>query len=90
MRASPGVSRRFFRTLRNNAMPDNPHMTALELMFEKYHVSAGLFGHDHNYQHYKKNGVDYFITGSGQKAERGHHRRNGLGVPLIFAWLAAI
>jgi hypothetical protein len=44
---------------------DNPHMTALEPLFEKYGVSAGFFGHDHNYQHYRKNGVNYFITGGG-------------------------
>jgi 3',5'-cyclic AMP phosphodiesterase CpdA len=44
---------------------DNPHMTALEPMFEEYHVSAAFFGHDHNYQHYQKNGVQYFITGGG-------------------------
>jgi acid phosphatase type 7 len=43
----------------------NPHMTALTPMFEKYHVSAGLFGHDHNYQHYLKNGVHYIICGGG-------------------------
>jgi acid phosphatase type 7 len=44
---------------------DNPQMTALEPLFEKYHLSAGFFGHDHNYQHYLKNGVHYFITGGG-------------------------
>jgi hypothetical protein len=44
---------------------DNPHMTALEPMFEKYRLSAGFFGHDHNYQHYVQNGVHYFITGGG-------------------------
>ena len=44
---------------------ENPRMTALEPMFEKYRVSAGFFGHDHNYQHYLKNGVHYFITGGG-------------------------
>jgi len=44
---------------------NNPHMTALTPMFEKYHVSAGLFGHDHNYQHYLKNGVHYLIAGGG-------------------------
>jgi 3',5'-cyclic AMP phosphodiesterase CpdA len=44
---------------------DNPHMTALEPMFEKYNVSAAFFGHDHNYQHYLKNGINYFITGGG-------------------------
>jgi acid phosphatase type 7 len=44
---------------------DNPHMTALMPMFEKYKVTAGIFGHDHNYQHYLKNGVHYIITGGG-------------------------
>ena len=44
---------------------DNPHMTALVPMFEKYHVSAAFFGHDHNYQHYLKNGVHYLVTGGG-------------------------
>jgi hypothetical protein len=43
----------------------NPHITALTPMFEKYHVSAGFFGHDHNYQHYLKNGVHYVVTGGG-------------------------
>jgi hypothetical protein len=44
---------------------NNPHMTALTEMFEKYHVSAGFFGHDHNYQHYLKKGVHYVIAGGG-------------------------
>jgi hypothetical protein len=43
----------------------NAHMTALEPMFEKYKVSAALFGHDHNYQHYLLRGVHYFISGGG-------------------------
>jgi hypothetical protein len=44
---------------------DNPHMTALIPMFEKYHVNAAFFGHDHNYQHYLKNGIHYLVTGGG-------------------------
>jgi 3',5'-cyclic AMP phosphodiesterase CpdA len=44
---------------------DNPEMTALLPIFEKYKVSAGFFGHDHNYQHYLKNGIHYFTTGGG-------------------------
>src|SRR5581483_5476334 len=43
----------------------SPHMTALTPMFEKYHVSAAFFGHDHNYQHYVKNGIHYVTTGGG-------------------------
>jgi len=44
---------------------DNAHITALEPMFEKYGVAAAFFGHDHNYQHYLKSGVHYFVTGGG-------------------------
>lgn len=44
---------------------DNPHMTALMPLLEKYKVTAGFFGHDHKYQHYLKNGIHYFITGGG-------------------------
>jgi len=40
-------------------------MTALVPLLEKYHVTAGLFGHDHNYQHYLKNGIHYIGTGGG-------------------------
>jgi hypothetical protein len=43
----------------------NPEMTALIPLLEKGHVTAGFFGHDHNYQHYLKNGVHYVITGGG-------------------------
>ena len=44
---------------------DNAHMAALTPMLEKYHVAAAFFGHDHNYQHYVKNGVHYVTTGGG-------------------------
>lgn len=44
---------------------NNAHMTALTAMFERYHVSAGFFGHDHNYQHYFKNGIHYVTAGGG-------------------------
>jgi acid phosphatase type 7 len=40
-------------------------MNALVPMFEKYRLTAGFFGHDHNYQHYLKNGVHYVVTGGG-------------------------
>jgi len=48
-----------------NRQDQNPKMAALTPMFEKYKVTAGFFGHDHNYQHYLKNGVHYVITGGG-------------------------
>ncbi|SPE35955.1 Metallophosphoesterase [Candidatus Sulfopaludibacter sp. SbA6] len=44
---------------------NNPLMTALVPLLEKYHVSAGFFGHDHNYQHYLQNGIHYIVTGGG-------------------------
>jgi calcineurin-like phosphoesterase family protein len=43
----------------------NPEMAALVPLFEKMHLTAGFFGHDHNYQHYLKNGVHYVTTGGG-------------------------
>jgi acid phosphatase type 7 len=43
----------------------NPEMAALVPLFEKYHVSAGFFGHDHNYQHHLKNNVHYVVSGGG-------------------------
>jgi len=48
-----------------NRQGDNPHMTALVPTMEKYRVSAGLFGHDHNYQRFLKNGIQYITTGGG-------------------------
>jgi len=43
----------------------NPRMQALIPMFEKYNLTAGFFGHDHNYQHYLKDGIHYVVTGGG-------------------------
>jgi acid phosphatase type 7 len=44
---------------------DNPHMIALVPTLEKYRVTAGFFGHDHNYQHYLNNGIHYVVSGGG-------------------------
>lgn len=44
---------------------DNPHITALEPLLEQMHVTAAFFGHDHNYQHFLKNGVHYITAGGG-------------------------
>jgi hypothetical protein len=43
----------------------NPRMVALMPMLEQYKVTAGFFGHDHNYQHYLKNGIHYVVSGGG-------------------------
>ena len=44
---------------------DNPHITALTPMLDKYNITACFFGHDHNYQHYLKNGIHYLVSGGG-------------------------
>jgi hypothetical protein len=49
----------------SNRQGDNLHMAALMPMLVQYNVTAGFFGHDHNYQHYLKSGVHYFVTGGG-------------------------
>lgn len=49
----------------SNRQGFNPQMTDLIPMFEQLHVTAAFFGHDHNYQHYLKNGIHYIVTGGG-------------------------
>ncbi len=49
----------------SNRQGDNPHISALVPMMEKYTVTAMLNGHDHNYQRYEKKGVQYVTTGGG-------------------------
>ena len=44
---------------------DNKHMQDLVPMLEQYKVTAALFGHDHNYQHYLRNGIHYVVSGGG-------------------------
>jgi hypothetical protein len=44
---------------------DNQAMTDLMPLFENYKLTAGFFGHDHNYQHHYRNGVHYVVTGGG-------------------------
>jgi hypothetical protein len=71
LRKSQGATFRFVAahhppmTAVTSRQGDNPHITALIPMFEKYHVTAALFGHDHNYQHYLKNGIHYLVAGGG-------------------------
>jgi acid phosphatase type 7 len=49
----------------NNRQGDNAHVAALIPMLEKYKVTAMFNGHDHNYQHFEKNGIRYITTGGG-------------------------
>lgn len=48
-----------------NRQGSNPEMRALVPLFEQYHVSLAVFGHDHNYQRYLQNGINYVISGGG-------------------------
>jgi 3',5'-cyclic AMP phosphodiesterase CpdA len=34
-------------------------------LFERYHVSLVLAGHEHDYEHFKVNGIHYVLTGGG-------------------------
>jgi len=38
---------------------------ALASLFERYRVSAVFSGHEHNYERFSRNGIDYIITGGG-------------------------
>jgi predicted phosphodiesterase len=49
----------------SNRQGDNAHVSALIPMLEKYKVTAMFNGHDHNYQHFEKNGIRYVTTGGG-------------------------
>jgi acid phosphatase type 7 len=43
----------------------NKHMIDLVPLLEQMHVTGAFFGHDHNYQHYLKNGIHYVVSGGG-------------------------
>ena len=43
------------------------HMRVLSPTFEQHGVSLVLSGHEHNFQHSRAEGIDYFITGAGGK-----------------------
>ena len=47
---------------------DTDEMKELVPLFEENKVSAYIGGHDHSMQHYIKNGVSYFVNGSGSKS----------------------
>ena len=49
----------------SNRQGDNAHVAALIPMLEKRRVTAMFNGHDHNYQHFEKNGILYITTGGG-------------------------
>jgi len=49
----------------SNRQGDNMHIMSLVPMLEKYGVTAMFNGHDHNYQHFEKNGIPYVTTGGG-------------------------
>jgi len=46
-------------------------MEQLVTQFEKAGVRAVFSGHEHNFQHNRANGIDYFVTGAGGKLREG-------------------
>ena len=46
-------------------------MEALLPLFARAGVRVVLNGHEHNFQHSRHNGIDYFVTGAGSKLDRG-------------------
>jgi tartrate-resistant acid phosphatase type 5 len=50
-------------------------MDALLPLFERAGVRVVLTGHEHNFQHSRHDGIDYFLTGAGSKLDRGRPDR---------------
>jgi len=50
-------------------------MERLIPLFERAGVRVVLNGHEHNFQHSRHNGIDYFITGAGSKLDRAAPNR---------------
>jgi hypothetical protein len=44
-------------------------------LFERGGVRACFSGHEHNFQHSHRNGIDYFVSGAGSKIRSGSPRR---------------
>jgi hypothetical protein len=44
-------------------------------LFEASGVRASFSGHEHNFQHSRWNGIDYFVSGAGSKIRRRPPRR---------------
>ena len=47
-------------------------------LFERAGVKAIFSGHEHNFQHSRHGGIDYFVTGGAGKVRRGRPSENGL------------
>src|SRR5688500_9067501 len=51
-------------------------MEAVVDLFEQAGVRACFSGHEHNFQHSRWNGIDYFVSGAGSKIRSGVPRRS--------------
>jgi hypothetical protein len=47
------------------------HMEKLLPLFARGGVRAVFSGHEHNFQHARHDGIDYFVTGAGSKVRKG-------------------
>jgi tartrate-resistant acid phosphatase type 5 len=50
-------------------------MEALLPLFARAGVRVVLNGHEHNFQHSRHDGIDYFVSGAGSKLDRGRPDR---------------
>ena len=50
-------------------------MESIVALFERGGVRACFSGHEHNFQHSRANGIDYFVSGAGSKIRSGTPRR---------------
>jgi hypothetical protein len=61
-------------------------MNRLLPLFEKAGVRAMFSGHEHNFQHSRYNGIDYFITGGAGKIRKGQPSREGFEQAHTVSW----
>ena len=47
-------------------------MEGIVRLFEHSGVRVCFSGHEHNFQHSRHNGIDYFVTGAGSKLRSAH------------------
>src|SRR5688572_33339394 len=56
-------------------------------LYRRAGVKLVLSGHEHNFQHSRADGIDYFVTGGGGKVRGG--RPKGMAEARTVSWAAA-
>jgi hypothetical protein len=55
-------------------------------LFERAGVKAMFSGHEHNFQHSRNSGIDYFVTGGAGKVRRGTPSQDGFQDAHTVSW----